>query len=157
MIGLVHYIKKIGYIWVVSKRREVRKYFDVLHKIMQQLVFYDISSISWICYMSMSVNLEKCFILYILKTIVFKSYTYSVKTYIPCTFIICFRLKYNKMYRVVQKSVWIDLEERCLRKKKYFWKKLWGSKYSENSLFKKNSLYQKNIFCLFFFCSLLEF
>ena len=41
MIGLDHYIMKIGVILVVTKGREVRKHFAVLDKITKQLVFYD--------------------------------------------------------------------------------------------------------------------
>ena len=37
--------QKCGFIWVVTKGREVRKHFAVLDKITQQLIFYDIISI----------------------------------------------------------------------------------------------------------------
>ena len=35
----------LGYIWVVTKGREVGNHFAVLDKIMRQLIFYDIISI----------------------------------------------------------------------------------------------------------------
>ena len=43
MIGLYHQIKKMGYILVVTKGKEVRKHFNaVLNIITRQLIFYHI-------------------------------------------------------------------------------------------------------------------